>query len=124
MSSGDYENRDVSIRPIFWAAAILVVSGALIHLLLWFMFDYYRQVNEGRDVRRSQIDTPAQPPPEPRLEINPTADFEDYVGRQKKELEGYGWVSRDQRRVRIPIRRAMELMVERETAPVAPTRTP
>ena len=114
MSNGDYEKTDVHIRPILWAAGILVVSAVVVHVLMWVMFDYYRDVNERRDARKSLVETAGEPPPEPRLEINPTANFEEYARRQRELLSSYGWVSREQGRVRIPIERAMELVVERE----------
>jgi hypothetical protein len=109
-----YENSDVSSRPILWSIAILIVSAVVIHVLLWFMFDYYRIANEKVDVRRSSRNIPVEVPREPRLETSTTAEFQEYARRQQELLSSYGWVSRSDGRVRIPIERAMEQLVERE----------
>lgn len=114
MSNTDYEKTDVRIRPILWATGMLVVSAVIVLVLMWVMFDHYRELDASRDARRSLVETAEEVPPEPRLETDPTADFEEYARRQRELLNSYGWVLRADGRVRIPIERAMELVVERE----------
>jgi hypothetical protein len=66
-----------------------------------------------RDVRRTFVESKAPVPPEPRLQVNPQADLHEYLQQQQQALTSYGWISRPEGRVRIPIDRAMELFVER-----------
>ncbi len=53
-------------------------------------------------------------PPEPRLEIDPRASLAAVQAAENERLASYGWVDKPNGIVRIPIDRAMALMVERE----------
>ena len=53
----------------------------------------------------------SQPPPAPRLQVHPDADLQTYLAREKQQLSSYGWVDRKKGRARIPIDRAMELLL-------------
>jgi hypothetical protein len=108
-----HETDEIDVRPIFRIAVIFIVMGALIFLGVWWMFIYNRTQLERRDVRQTLIDAPPQLPPEPRLEVSPEQDWQAYRQSQEKILNTYGWVSREQGRVRIPIDRAMELVAQR-----------
>jgi hypothetical protein len=112
MSSGaDYEHADVSARPIVQATIALTVGIVVALFLVWMTYARLREVFTGRDARRSQIQSVEAPPP-PRLEVSPTADYEAYLNAQMKTLQSYGWVSKDEGKARIPIRRAMEMLLE------------
>jgi hypothetical protein len=112
---GGHERRDVSIRAIAWAAAGLV---ALIVVTLATMYGLLDRL-AAREARRSP---PASPlaadyrptaPPEPRLQERPIADLEALRAEEARLLGTYGWVDREQRTVRIPIERAMDLLADR-----------
>lgn len=51
-------------------------------------------------------------PPEPRLQVAPPEDFRELKATQMARLNTYDWIDRDGGVVRIPIDRAMEIMVE------------
>ena len=52
-------------------------------------------------------------PPEPRLQVAPAEDLHSYLQAQREALNGYGWVNKEAGVVRIPIDRAMELLLAR-----------
>ena len=52
-------------------------------------------------------------PPEPRLQTNPRQDLSNLRAREDALLNSYGWVDKNTGVVRIPIERAMQLIVER-----------
>jgi hypothetical protein len=110
MSAG-YEQRDVRVRGVFLALVIAGIGLAILHLQVWYLFQHFRAEFQGRDVSRSQIALPQTAPPEPLLEVSPTANWEKYRAEQQRELTSYGWVSREDGRVRIPIEKAMERVV-------------
>jgi hypothetical protein len=102
---------DVNVRRILRIAIVFVVVGAAIHLGVWSMFVYYRNANAQRDLRQTLIEPPPPIPPEPRLQVNPTEDWQTFQRQQQNLLNSYGWISREERRVHIPIDEAMEKVV-------------
>lgn len=67
----------------------------------------------------------AQPPPEraveridrsrpagPLLQVNPTAELERLRSQEQRALESYGWVDRGAGVARVPVDRALELVLE------------
>jgi hypothetical protein len=66
-------------------------------------------------------------PPEPRLEANPLEPRRRMRAREDAVLTTYGWVDRQTGVARIPIGRAMELLVKNglpPSKPVMPVPTP
>ncbi|MBY0278373.1 hypothetical protein K2Z84_23840 [Candidatus Binatia bacterium] len=52
-------------------------------------------------------------PPAPRLQVDPALDIYDHRKAEQQVLTSYGWVDQKSGVVRIPIERAMGLLVER-----------
>jgi hypothetical protein len=107
-----HEKTDIRLRPIGIALAIFLVVAVAVHIGVWFLFDYLRLEQERRDVRRSLIETRQAIPPQPRLQVDPYRDLNEYRKSQQQILDTYDWASREQGRVRIPIRRAMEQLAK------------
>jgi len=71
-------------------------------------------------VRHQPLGPPASPfedvrtvPPEPRLQTMAPLDLKDYRADQEKILKGYGWVDSQAGIVRIPVDRAMDLLLQK-----------
>jgi hypothetical protein len=107
-----YEASDVSTGRLFaFAAGVagLVVLGVLGSALVFHFF-----------VRHQPLGPPATPfedvrqlPPEPRLQTTAPQDLKRYRAEQDKILGSYGWVDTQAGIVRIPIDRAMDLLLEK-----------
>ena len=108
-----HEKSDADVSPIRWIVLGFVVIVAAISLGVWWIYGYYRTEDADRDVRRSYIGPVSVIPPEPRLQVDPRMDFERFRQSEENILNNYGWASREQGKVRIPIRRAMELEAEK-----------
>jgi hypothetical protein len=108
-----YEKTDVDLTRIGRVIAAFVAGVAVICLAVWWAFVYFRDRELREDVRRSVVETPRPIPPEPRLQVNPFEEWRDYRESQDRILNSYEWVSREQGSVRIPVRRAMELLAQR-----------
>ena len=54
-----------------------------------------------------------QPPAEPRLQVTPDQELAAIQDEENAILYSYGWVDQNAGIVRLPITRAMELLVER-----------
>ena len=52
-------------------------------------------------------------PPSPRLQVAPQADLDRLRDGEDRELTTFGWIDRNKQITRIPIERAMKLLVER-----------
>lgn len=84
-------------------AAALAAVGGLNHVLA--------RTARGRLAGRPWT---AQPlPPEPRLQIDPEADLKAVEQGWAERLNGYAWVDRRRGLARIPIDRAMQIMLRR-----------
>ena len=109
-----HQGTDVQFPPIIKAAAIFIVVAAFIHAGVWLLYRHLREQDRARDVSRTLVETKPPVPPEPRLQIDPAMDFQEYLRQQHEILNSYAWTARAEGKVRIPIERAMELVVERE----------
>lgn len=54
-----------------------------------------------------------QLPPEPRLQADPTKDLAAFVAAEEARLSAYAWADESAGIARIPIGRAMEILVQR-----------
>jgi hypothetical protein len=113
-----HEEDVVGSRILFTAAA------AFIGLVLLGVFAVY--VVQPLMIASQEADSPpANPlsasygrvePPAPRLQVDPALDIFDHRKAEQQALTSYGWVDRNAGVVRIPIDRAMALLVERGDA--------
>lgn len=106
-----HEVRDVQPR----SAVIFFVSlGVLIILALvgmWALFDYLEAQEAKVQPPPVTIERPL--PPEPRLQVTPETDLERLRAREEAILHSYGWVNKEAGVVRIPIDRAIDLILQR-----------
>jgi len=115
-------NRDVNIRAVlsfgFWLAVALIASAAAMLILLRVLEKKERA--EDRKLSPMVAASLARTPPEPRLEPYPLAPRAKLRAEEEEILTTYGWVDKDRGLVRVPIDRAMELLVERGLPPAKP----
>jgi len=114
-----YETRDANTRGVL---AFLVVLFVVINLVLfgtWQLFRHF-SVAELPPAPASSFAVERQVPPEPDLQVNGREDFQKMYAQQQQELEGYAWEDRKAGVVRIPIERAMDLLLEKGL-PVMPS---
>ena len=105
-----HETADVSSRRIvlvgsLLAATLIAVALAAAGVMAWLHDRTARAVTPA-DARPAVMPSP---PPQPR----PAADLSALRREKAALLEEYRWLDRDRGSVRIPIERAMALLVER-----------
>lgn len=108
-----YEARDASVRLVVWFAAILVGSAIIIHLALAGLYKVLEKQHPSPDAPSRIALNPQMIAPEPRLQSNPQLDLEKFNEEEAQTLNSYGWVDREHGVIRIPIERAIDLIVER-----------
>jgi hypothetical protein len=122
-----HETSDVSIGGIVKFGIGLAAATIVIHVGVLELFRFL----EKRERREDRVEAVSpmvsaslrRTPPEPRLEPDPLAPLLRMRASEDAVLTTYGWVDRNAGVARIPIERAMDLLVERGlpvTNPVAP----
>ncbi len=112
--SVEHETSDVNIRAVFGFAVGLTVAGVVIGFAVWLLFQYFTAREAQPRFTEYPLMTQEQRlPPEPRLQVNPRQDMTDLRAHENQELQSYEWVDKNAGVVRIPIERAMQLVVER-----------
>jgi hypothetical protein len=107
-----YEHSDADVRSLLKFGAWLLVILIIVVISMKSMFFYF--------ARSQKLGPPASPfedvrvlPPQPRLQVQPRVDLQAYCEDQMEQLNTYGWVDPHNEVVRIPVDRAMDLIVQR-----------
>lgn len=105
----DFEHHDINLKaPVILGGLIVLLVGGASLICLW-LFGFFEGRLQEREVLRYP-DRPAEAPGVPNPVLNERLELE----REASEiLSSYGWASIEQERVRVPIERALELVVER-----------
>jgi len=102
----DYERTDIESSAIAWLAAGLALFVIATPLLMPLVFPQSMR-------HRTPSAPPALSANTPRLEITPQGDYRSFRRSEAQFVNIYGWTDRSQGVVRIPLRRAMELLAQR-----------
>jgi hypothetical protein len=124
-----HETRGVATRAIIRSGIGLAVATLLIVFAMRGLFRFLQRRERRVDVPVSAMVSASlrRTPPEPRLERNPLEPRQRLRAQENAVLATYGWVDRQTGVARIPIGRAMELLVENglpPSKPVMPVPTP
>jgi len=111
-----YEKRDANAKWIFGIVAFLLVAGLVMHFVLAGVMERLGKTpyptDELNGTRRGS-DTRAQAKTFPRLQISSAEELKAFRTKEEAELNSYGWINRTAGMVRIPVARAMDLLLER-----------
>jgi len=112
--SGGYERTDADTKYLAGFAVGLVVLMLVGMFAMRLMYVEMAEFRETRDPVLSPLAAELpKDPPEPRLQVLPAADLQRALAEDQQKLTGYGWVEPNAGVVRIPVERAMDLVVER-----------
>jgi hypothetical protein len=107
-----HELSDAEARPLAYAGLILAVILILIGIGMAATFYFF-----GKEQKLGPPATPFENarmlPPLPRLQVDPKMELKEYRDSQREILNSYGWVDRAGGVVRIPVDRAIELVLAR-----------
>jgi hypothetical protein len=107
-----YEDSNVSVKQLF-AFAMGIVAMVMVGVLSSaFVFRFFvRHTPMGPSA--SPFDDSRAMPPDLRLQTSAPLDLKRYRADQNKILTGYGWVDPQAGVVRIPVERAMDLLLQK-----------
>jgi hypothetical protein len=108
-----HETQDVNIRVVaLFALSMAVVLAGSLALMAW-VFGIIHTTPAGHGPRgRAPIAATSPRPPAPRLQTSSTGELQEMRHAENVRLQSYGWVDRSIGMVRIPIDRAMQMVVE------------
>jgi hypothetical protein len=121
----DHERKDVDVLSLITIAFLLFLSCVIILLVVWGMMHYFKVHEPAKTSGQANLPiTTAGEFPRPRLEVKGPADLAKLRAAEQADLDSYGWVDRNSGTVRIPIDRAMQLLLERGLPDVGAGQTP
>jgi hypothetical protein len=110
----NYETRDANVKWIVRVVSFVFVCGLAIQIILSGYLTKLKQMPAPTDAWRPLENVLHAPPsahPFPRLQVSAPVDLLAFRAREDAELHSYGWINRTSGVVRIPIERAMELVL-------------
>jgi hypothetical protein len=119
--SRGYETKDANVRGVLMFLAYLALGLAASCLICWGLFRYFSFVDRTPAPASPFAET-RQLPAGPQLQVNPRQDLLKFRAEQQNSLDSYAWEDRSAGTVRVPIDRAMELLLKKGL-PVAPEKS-
>jgi hypothetical protein len=109
-----HEASDANTRSVLIFGVVLFVTVVASLLLVDAVFNYFtKHQSLGPPLTPYGHVRELPPPGVPRLEVTPGADMERYREKEEKLLDSYGWVDKERGVVRIPVQRAMDLVLQK-----------
>lgn len=109
-SGRGHEMTDASISGLVKFGIGLFLLIVVVLFAMRFMFDHFSTTQ--------QLGPPASPfaetqtlPPAPRLQVQPALDLEELREGEDEKLNSYGWIDQKAGIARIPIDRAMDMLL-------------
>lgn len=112
-TSRGYEVEDASPREVLWTGIGLAVGTIIVCIAVFGLLRVLQSAEVGSRQPISELNVSTTIPPEPRLQEKPWVELELFRAREERMLTTYGWADQAAGRVRIPIDRAMDMLVER-----------
>ncbi|MEX2381702.1 MAG: hypothetical protein WD490_04915 [Opitutales bacterium] len=111
-SAHRHEHSDVPIEPVLVVLAGLVALAIVIHVGLWFLLIRWTDRTVLPEAIRidSGVERLSDPEP-PRLQVSPPRELAAWKVGEEAELNSYSWADRQNKIVRVPIDRALQMAV-------------
>jgi hypothetical protein len=138
-ADAEFEHEDLGTRGVFAFMIGLAVVGVVTYFIIVGMYRFLDNYERSQMLTASPLDTSKgaiarvvtqadmdktfKDNGAPMLETNERGQFRGFLMDQENQLNSYGWVDEKAGVARIPIERAMDLMVQRGL-PVVPAAKP
>jgi hypothetical protein len=109
----DWQDKDIRISGIIVSVAIVLVTTALTFVAMKIMMNAYKEwdVKRGEQVV-SPLARDRTLPPGPRLQVYPRDELAEHRRTEQERLAHYEWIDPNFGLAKIPIDRAVEIVVE------------
>jgi len=110
-----HETSDAHFKSVLMTGIGLLGLMVLGLLLSWGVYAFFKQHTAEPGMHAETLTHPdlSRLPPGPNLEADPHKSLVELRREEDSILTGYGWVSKDSGIVRIPVDRAMSLIVQK-----------
>jgi hypothetical protein len=108
----DHERTEMSVRSVLIFAISLIIGTVIVLVVVAWIFGFLSRNKEDGDPISPLAPARTAPPP-PRLQIYPPADLRSMRQKEAQVLNHYSYADKEKKNVRIPIERAMELLLQR-----------
>jgi hypothetical protein len=108
-----HEQSDLSTKTLFWGLVVLLVFTSVAAFAMVLMWDVLDARVAGMQPAPSPLVETDIEPPEPRLETTPSEVRTRIDALRALQSSTYTWIDRDGGVARIPVDRAMAIVVER-----------
>jgi hypothetical protein len=112
-SAVKFERRDVNTRTILTFIGVLFLVLLVTFVSMRGLFGYF-SATQKLGPGASPFDNSRVLPPAPRLQVDPAVDLDQVRQSQNEMLNSYGWADKATGKVRVPIDRAMDMLIERK----------
>jgi len=106
------ETSDFNLKYVVYFAVALLVGLAVVLGGLTWVFKTFVKRDQREQVVRSEVQPVEVGPREPRLQITPEQENQQYLAEQREALSKYGWVDQSRGIAHIPIDRAMDIVAQ------------
>jgi len=114
-SPGKGYDRELDMKAIVGFGVALSAVTLVVLALMWWMGIVFKEREQAKDRPPSPLaEARVDPiPPGPRLQSAPPRDMDELKVRDREALGTYGWVDQAGGVARIPVDRAMSILVEK-----------
>ncbi len=116
-----YEPKDAHVRAILWLGLALALLCAFAIFTSGWVFKSFDRRLDAEQRPLHPLAALEEIPPGPRLQPAPARDLDTYLRNQQEVLESYGWLDPEAGTVRVPVERALELVLEEGLPSVVPS---
>lgn len=110
---GGYETRDITPRAVALFGAGLAVALIAALLATYVFFAALERYHADRQTADSPLAHRREIPAAPRLQVDGSRELRELRAAEEEALSGYAWIDEKNGIVRIPIERAIDLLVKR-----------
>ena len=112
VNGAGYEVEDASVREIVFTGIGLAVGTIIICFAVAGLFKVLTATQGSSRLPTTEVPSAQSFPPTPRLQAKPWQELEVLRAHEDQVLGSYGWVDKTTGKVRIPIDRAMDLVIQ------------
>jgi hypothetical protein len=108
-----HELTDLSPKSVALFAIVLALTMVAAVVVTAALFYRFYKVEIANQTPPSPLSYTREPTPGPKLAVNPGQDLQTMRAAENSVLNSYDWIDKDKGTVRIPIARAVDILVER-----------